>query len=101
MPYQISARIQSGSLCVSRYCFSIGDESDKHYRMCKKFDDPFEPCRVTANLWLAYTYAGEILGSEYDPSMISKGLFRGFLIEHICMYMAFITTFQACFEKFM
>jgi hypothetical protein len=54
--------------------------------MCKKFDDLPEPCRVTANLWPAYTYAGEIPGSEYDPSMISKGLFRGFLIERVCIW---------------
>jgi len=39
--------------------------------------------KVTANVWLAYLYPGEIPGSEYDPKEIGKGLFRGYLVEHV------------------
>ncbi|KAG6369354.1 hypothetical protein JVT61DRAFT_15001 [Boletus reticuloceps] len=49
----------------------------------KWFEDPSDTMKVTANVWPAYLYPGKTPGSEYDPKEISRGLFKGYLMEHI------------------
>lgn len=45
--------------------------------------------KVTTNVWPAYLYPGETPGSKYDPKEISKGLFRGYLVERVSIILCF------------
>ena len=51
--------------------------------MKKRFEDPADPINVTASVWPAYLYPGEVPGSDYNPEDIGEGLFRGFLEERV------------------
>ncbi|KAG1728882.1 hypothetical protein EDD22DRAFT_788967 [Suillus occidentalis] len=44
--------------------------------------------KVTASLWPAYLYPGESPGKDFDPEDIIEGLFRGYLLTCIHLFVA-------------
>ncbi|KAG6371286.1 hypothetical protein JVT61DRAFT_9755 [Boletus reticuloceps] len=65
-------------LCPVKY---LEDYIKDPHAVQKCFEDPSNPMKVTATVWPAYLYPGETPGAEYDPNDISKGLFRGYLMD--------------------
>lgn len=53
------------------------------YRMKNKFDSA--SLKVTAALWPAFLYPGNTAGEDFDPEDIIEGLFRGYLLERVCL----------------
>ncbi|KAG1726372.1 hypothetical protein EDB19DRAFT_1643521, partial [Suillus lakei] len=51
------------------------------YRMKAKHDSA--SLKVTAALWPAYLYPGNIAGKDFDPEDIIEGLFHGYLWERV------------------
>jgi hypothetical protein len=52
--------------------------------MKSKFDSG--SLKVTAALWPAYLYPGDIVGKDFDSEDILEGLFRGYLLERVRLF---------------
>ncbi|KAG1816573.1 hypothetical protein EV424DRAFT_1348185 [Suillus variegatus] len=71
--------IQLGKmLCPAKY---LADYIKDPHGMKSKFDSG--SLKVTAALWPAYLYPGDIAGEDFDSEDILEGLFRGYLLERV------------------
>ncbi|KAG2354736.1 hypothetical protein BDR07DRAFT_1305216 [Suillus spraguei] len=71
--------IQLGKmLCPAKYLVDYMKDP-LGYVMKSKFNSG--SIKVTAALWPAYLYPGDIAGEDFDPEDILEGLFCGYLLE--------------------
>ncbi|KAG2070099.1 hypothetical protein BDR04DRAFT_1019822 [Suillus decipiens] len=63
------------------YCSQVACTNDGDHRIKNKFDSG--SLKVTAALWPAYLYPGNIAGKDFDPEDIIEGLFHGYLLEQV------------------
>ncbi|KAG1823573.1 uncharacterized protein BJ212DRAFT_1199201, partial [Suillus subaureus] len=68
-------------LCPTKYLADYIKDPHGDYRMKNKFNNG--SLKVTAALWPAFLYPGDIAGEDFNPEDIVEGLFHRYLLEQV------------------